>query len=115
MLANLRQPFRLHSNTTIPVLAQWLNCGFFSPLPVKSEGQINLRDAVTRTISFSSPEGKKYQLAERTATLFVRPRGWHLVEKHLLVDGNPISGSLFDFGVQEELAKNVTVRRSAPG
>ncbi|MCI0389793.1 MAG: malate synthase A [Acidobacteria bacterium] len=63
------------------------------------QGQINLRDAIARTISFSSPEGKKYQLAERTATLFVRPRGWHLVEKHLVVDGKPISGSLFDFGL----------------
>jgi malate synthase len=63
------------------------------------QGQINLRDAVTRNISFTSTEGKKYQLAERTATLFVRPRGWHLVEKGLLVDGNPISGSLFDFGL----------------
>src|SRR5215813_4817473 len=63
------------------------------------DGQINLRDAVTRAISFTSPEGKKYQLAQRTATLFVRPRGWHLVEKRLLVDGKPISGSLFDFGL----------------
>jgi malate synthase len=63
------------------------------------QGQINLRDAVARTISFISPEGKKYQLAERTATLIVRPRGWHLVEKHLFVDGKPISGSLFDFGL----------------
>src|SRR5215510_6717565 len=63
------------------------------------QGQINLRDAVARSISFSSPEGKNYQLAEKTATLFVRPRGWHLVEKHLLVDGKPISGSLFDFGL----------------
>jgi malate synthase len=63
------------------------------------QGQLNLRDAVTRTISFTSTEGKKYQLAEKTATLFVRPRGWHLVEKGLLVDGNPISGSLFDFGL----------------
>ena len=63
------------------------------------QGQINLRDAVARSISFSSPEGKNYQLAEKTATLFVRPRGWHLVEKHLLVDGKPISGSLFDFAL----------------
>ena len=63
------------------------------------QGQINLRDAVACAISFTSPEGKKYQLAERTATLFVRPRGWHLLEKHLLVDGSPISGSLFDFGL----------------
>jgi malate synthase len=63
------------------------------------QGQINLRDAVTRAISFTSPDGKKYQLAEKTGALFVRPRGWHLVEKGLLVDGNPISGSLFDFGL----------------
>jgi malate synthase len=62
-------------------------------------GQQNLRDAVARTISFSSPEGKRYTLGPRTATLVVRPRGWHLVEKHLLVDGRPISASLFDFGL----------------
>jgi malate synthase len=63
------------------------------------EGQINLRDAVNRTIRLVSPEGKKYELAEQTATLMVRPRGWHLVEKHVLVDGQPISASLFDFGL----------------
>ena len=63
------------------------------------EGHVNLRDAVRRTIEFSSPEGKQYKLAEKTATLLVRPRGWHLVEKHLHVDGKPISGSLFDFGL----------------
>jgi malate synthase len=63
------------------------------------QGQINLRDAVNRTISFTSPEGKSYQLADKVATLMVRPRGWHLVERHLFVDGNPISGSLFDFGL----------------
>jgi malate synthase len=63
------------------------------------EGHINLRDAVRRTIEFSSPEGKHYKLAEQTATLLVRPRGWHLVEKHLHIDGKPISGSLFDFGL----------------
>ena len=63
------------------------------------EGQINLRDAVNRRIDFTSPEGKDYKLNERTAVLFVRPRGWHLPEKHLLVDGLPISGSLFDFGL----------------
>src|SRR5437660_2644333 len=49
------------------------------------EGQINLRDATNGTISFTSPEGKPYRLNERVATLLVRPRGWHLVEKHLLV------------------------------
>src|SRR6266567_7253993 len=68
----------------------WNNC---------IEGQLNLRDAVRRTISFKSPEGKQYALKENTATLMVRPRGWHLPEKHVLVDGKPISGSLFDFGL----------------
>ncbi len=63
------------------------------------EGHINLRDAVNGAISFTSPEGKQYKLAEKTATLVVRPRGWHLAEKHLRVDGKPISGSLFDFGL----------------
>ena len=63
------------------------------------EGQINLRDAVRRNISFTSPEGKQYQLSEKTATLMVRPRGWHLEEKHYEVDGRPISASLFDFGL----------------
>ncbi|MBL8231091.1 MAG: malate synthase A [Bryobacterales bacterium] len=63
------------------------------------QGQLNLRDAVNGTISFTSPEGKAYRLNEKTATLLVRPRGWHLVEKHMLIDGEPISGSLFDFGL----------------
>ena len=63
------------------------------------EGQANLRDAVDGTISFVSPEGKRYQLNNRVATLLVRPRGWHLDERHFLVDGRPISGSLFDFGL----------------
>lgn len=63
------------------------------------EGQANLRDAVEGTISFVSPEGKRYELNERVATLVVRPRGWHLEEKHFLVDGKPISASLFDFGL----------------
>src|ERR1700677_731139 len=63
------------------------------------EGQVNLRDAARREISFASPEGKQYRLNEKTATLFVRPRGWHLPEKHFLVQGQPISGSLFDFGL----------------
>lgn len=62
-------------------------------------GQINMRDAVNRTISFTSPEGKQYALKDKTATLIVRPRGWHLIEKHVKIDGNPISGSLFDFGL----------------
>jgi malate synthase len=63
------------------------------------EGQINLRDAVRRRISFTSPEGKEYNLNEQTAVLLIRPRGWHLDEKHVLVDGKPISGALFDFGL----------------
>jgi malate synthase len=63
------------------------------------EGQANLRDAVAGTISFVSPEGKRYQLNSRVATLVVRPRGWHLDERHFLVDEKPISGSLFDFGL----------------
>jgi len=63
------------------------------------DGQINLRDAVRGTISYASPEGKKDQPNEPRATLMVRPRGWHLVEKHILVDGDPVSASLFDFGL----------------
>jgi len=63
------------------------------------EGQINLRDAVNGTIEYTSPEGKGYQLGENAAILMVRPRGWHLDEKHFLVDGQPISASLFDFGL----------------
>ena len=63
------------------------------------EGQINLRDAVDGTISFTSPDGKHYALNDQTAVLIVRPRGWHLVEKHVLVDGRPVSGSLFDFAL----------------
>ena len=63
------------------------------------EGQANLRDAVEGTISFVSPEGKRYELNARVATLLVRPRGWHLEERHFLVDGKPISASLFDFGL----------------
>ncbi|MBF2020730.1 MAG: malate synthase A [Hydrococcus sp. C42_A2020_068] len=63
-------------------------------------GQINLRDAVNRTIGFTdSKTGKEYKLNEKTAVLIVRPRGWHLLESHVLVDGRPMSGSLFDFGL----------------
>ena len=63
------------------------------------EGQANLREAVRRTLTFSNPDGREYRLNDTVATLLVRPRGWHLVEKHLLVDGAPISASLFDFGL----------------
>jgi malate synthase len=63
------------------------------------DGQINVRDAVNRTIEYTSPEGKRYKLNEKIATMLVRPRGWHLDEKHALLGGKPISGSLFDFGL----------------
>ncbi len=76
------------------------------------EGQQNLSDAVRRTIAFTDEKtGKRYALAEKVAVLFVRPRGWHLEEKHVLVDGQPVSGSLFDFGLfffhnaKEQLAR----------
>jgi len=62
-------------------------------------GQINLRDAIRRRIDYVSPEGKKYALKDEVATLIVRPRGWHLEEKHLFVDGDAVSGGLFDFGL----------------
>ena len=64
------------------------------------EGQLNLYDAVRRRIAFDDPEtGRHYSLNDRTAVLFVRPRGWHLPEKHVLVDGEPISAALFDFAL----------------
>jgi malate synthase len=63
------------------------------------EGQRNLRDALDGTIDFTSPEGKSYTLNDEIAVMVVRPRGWHLPEKHLLIDGERISGSLFDFGL----------------
>jgi malate synthase len=63
-------------------------------------GQVNLADAIRRTISFADPAtGKIYRLADRTATLIVRPRGWHLPEKHVLINGEEVSGALFDFAV----------------
>jgi malate synthase len=62
-------------------------------------GQINLRDAVTRSIDFASPDGKHYRLKDQTAVLLVRPRGWHLNEKHLLVDGKQVPGAFVDFGL----------------
>ena len=63
------------------------------------EGQVNLVDAVERTISFDNPDGRTYRLNQQTATLLVRPRGWHLPEKHILVDGQPIAGAFVDFGL----------------
>jgi malate synthase len=67
----------------------WSNC---------VAGQINLRDAVRRTITYSQP-GKDYSLNDEVAVLMVRPRGWHLLERHLLVDGEPVSASIFDFSL----------------
>src|SRR5258708_40306227 len=64
-----------------------------------SEGHINLRDAIRRTIDYTSPEGKAYRLKDQVAVLLVRPRGWHLVEKHLFVDGEPVAGGLLYFGL----------------
>ena len=74
-------------------------------------GQLNLMDAVSRTISFDAENGKHYALKEKTAVLFVRPRGWHLPERHLEVDGKPVPGAFFDFGLfffhnaKEQLAR----------
>jgi malate synthase len=63
------------------------------------EGQRNLFDAVRRTIEYTSPEGKSYRLGDQLATLMVRPRGWHLPERHLEIQGHPIPAALFDFGL----------------
>jgi len=63
------------------------------------EGQMNLRDAVNRNIEYVSPEGKRYSLNDKIATLMVRPRGWHLPERHVLVDGKTVAGGIFDFAL----------------
>ncbi|MGB9473609.1 MAG: malate synthase A [Candidatus Udaeobacter sp.] len=79
------------------------------------EGQINLRDAIRRTITFTNPQGREYRLNQRTAVLFVRPRGWHLVEKHMFVDGEPVAGALFDFGLYFfHNARELIARGSGP-
>jgi len=80
------------------------------------DGQINLRDAVRRTITFEDPTTKKsYKLIDSPAVLFVRARGWHLEERHILVDGEPMSGSLFDFGLYVfHNAKELLARGSGP-
>ncbi len=84
----------------------WQNC---------IEGQINLRDAINRTISFTSPEGKKYSLGNQPAVLMVRPRGWHLDEKNVTLDGQRVSGSLFDFAMFfYHNAKNLIAAGSGP-
>lgn len=63
------------------------------------DGQLNLFDAVRRQIDFETSDGKKYALAEKVAVLKIRPRGWHLEEKHILINGERVSGSLVDFGL----------------
>ncbi|GMA50084.1 malate synthase [Alicyclobacillus contaminans] len=63
------------------------------------QGQVNLRDAIRGTIEYVNPEGKRYQLNDETATLVVRPRGWHMEEKHVRIDGHPMSAGLFDFAL----------------
>ncbi|OUD16333.1 malate synthase A [Thioflexithrix psekupsensis] len=79
------------------------------------EGQINLRDAINRTISYTSPEGKQYKLNDHIATLLVRPRGWHLEEKHVLFNGQPIPGGLMDFGLYLfHNAKNLLSKGTGP-
>jgi malate synthase len=80
------------------------------------DGHINLRDAIRRTITYADPAtGKQYKLNEKTAVLFIRPRGWHLEEKHVLVDGQPMSGSIFDFGLYFfHNAKELVGRGSGP-
>ena len=80
------------------------------------DGQINLRDAIRRTITYSDPATKKqYKLNDETAVLFVRARGWHLDERHVRVDGEPMSGSLFDFGLYFfHNAKELLARGSGP-
>ena len=79
------------------------------------QGHLNLRDAIRRKIDYVSPEGKNYKLGAKTATLFVRPRGWHLPEKHVTVDGQPISGGIFDFALYFfHNAKELIARGSGP-
>jgi malate synthase len=80
------------------------------------EGQANLMDAVRRQITFDDPEtGRHYALNGQTAVLFVRPRGWHLAEKHIVVDGEPMAGALFDFGLFFfHNAKELTARGTGP-
>jgi len=79
------------------------------------QGQVNLMEAVRRTLTFKSPEGKTYRLNESTAVLIVRPRGWHLLEKHWLLDGKPIPAAFVDFGLYLfHNASELLSRRTGP-
>jgi malate synthase len=79
------------------------------------QGHINLRDAIRRRIDYVSPEGKAYKLDEKLATLFLRPRGWHLPEKHVKIDGTPICGGIFDFALYFfHNARELLARGSGP-
>jgi malate synthase len=79
------------------------------------DGQANVTDAIERRIDFTSPEGKEYKLGERVATLVVRPRGWHLDERHLQVDGVPVAGAFMDFGLYFfHNAKSLLAKGSGP-
>ena len=79
------------------------------------QGHINLRDAIRRRIDYTSPEGKTYRLNDKTAVLFVRPRGWHLPEKHVRIDGAMISGGIFDFALYAfHNAKELLARGTGP-
>jgi malate synthase len=79
------------------------------------QGQLNLKDAIRRKISYTNPEGKSYSLNEKISTLIVRPRGWHLLEKHVLIEGKPVSASIFDFALfLFHNAKKLTELKSGP-
>ena len=79
------------------------------------EGQINIRDAVRRTITYTSPEGKAYALKGKSAVIICRPRGWHMEEKHVLLDGQRVSASLFDWGLLFfHNARELVARGSGP-
>ena len=79
------------------------------------EGHINLRDAIDGTITYTGSDGRHYELADDPATLLVRPRGWHLPERHLVLDGEPVAGALFDFGLYLfHCARRLLARGSGP-
>ena len=79
------------------------------------EGHINLRDAIDGTITYDGSDGRHYELGENPATLLVRPRGWHLPERHFLVDGDPVAGAFFDFGMHMvHNARNLLRNGSGP-